>query len=461
MGMGEMKDRDVVIIGAGISGLSAAHFLKKLAPGLSVVLLEKGGRAGGAIRSWREKGFLAEWGPHGFLDNAPASREILADTGLDQEALKAPLGDFHRYVCHKGKLVQIPQKPPKVLTTPLLSPAAKLRVLADLWTRPLTQDQTIGQWAARRFGSGVLPLVDAAITGSFSGDFNKLSIDAVMPGVRELEQEFGSVIKGVIARSRAKKDKSKKMLPAMNNFPDGLERLVEVLADGLDIRFDSPVMKFEPLADGWQVESATGSFSCRRLIMALPLNGALNFLAPLAKPPIEQAPVSRIYNVVLGFSDKAVIPHAFGYLAPECENRFTLGAMFSSQMFPNRAPAGCVLLEALVGGRRHPERLDLDDDEIIARVCQDLGQLLDLPAEPVLARVLRPEGSIPQLEMDHPGLLDYRRRLEEERSGLHICGFGWDGIGINDMTKAARKVVVDIAQGVRGEEQAQVKPVYF
>lgn len=461
MDINKVKDIDVLIVGAGVSGLSAAHFLKKLAPGLEIVVLEKGNRAGGAICSYREKGFLAEWGPHGFLDNAPASREILVDTGLDQEALKAPLGDFHRYVCHGGKLVQIPQKPPKVLTTPLLSPAAKLRVLADLWTKPLPEDQTIGQWAGRRFGPGILPLVDAAITGSFSGDFNRLSIDAVMPGVRQLEQEYGSVIKGVVARARAKKDKTKKVLPAMNNFPNGLERLVEVMAADLDIRYDSPVTELKRLAGGWQVESATGSFSCRELIMALPVNGALGLLSSLAQPPIEQTPVSRIYNVVLGFSDKAVIPHAFGYLAPECEKRFTLGAMFSSQMFPNRAPAGCVLLEALVGGRRHPERLELDDDEIIARVCQDMGQLLDLPAEPVLARVLRPEGSIPQLEMDHPRLLAYRRRLEEEKRGLHICGFGWDGIGINDMTKAARKAAVDIAQGVRGEERAQVKPVYF
>ncbi|MDP6124002.1 MAG: protoporphyrinogen oxidase [Arenicellales bacterium] len=455
-----MENTDVLIVGAGVSGLSAAHFLRKMAPGLNVVLLEKSQRVGGAIRSHREQGFLAEWGPHGFLDNAPASQELLQDTGLEAEVQKAPLADFHRYLCHGGKLVQIPQKPLRALTTPLLSPAAKFRILADLWIRPLAEDQTIGQWAGRRFGKRVLPLVDAAISGSFSGDFNRLSIDAVMPGLRQLEHQYGSVLKGVLSRARQQKNDPKKGLPAMINFSQGLERVVTVLARDLDIRLQTPVEKLERTAECWQLATREDLFSARELVMALPVNGSLGLLAALAPPPVERVPVSRIYNVVLGFSDEGVIPPGFGYLAPECEQRFTLGAMFSSRMFPARAPAGGVLIEALVGGRRHPERLELDDAEIITRVRQDLAELLDLPQEPLLARVLRPEGGIPQLEMDHPAVLAYRRKLEEQ-AGLHICGFGWDGIGINDMTRAARKAAVDIAQGSRGEEKAEVKPVYF
>lgn len=453
---------DVVIVGAGISGLATAHFLRKLAPELRVLLVEGGERPGGAIRSFRQDGFLAEWGPHGFLDNVPESRELLEDTGLYREAQQAPLGDFHRYVCHGGKLVQIPQRPAKILTTPLLSPWGKLRVLGDLWIRPDGRDQTIGQWAGRRFGKEILPLVDAAVTGSFSGDFNRLSIDAVMPGVRALEKEHGSVLRGVLKKMKAAKSKAKGRLPAMNNFPQGLERLVEVLASDKEIVFKAGVTALIREEEGWRLSLANGEARGRYLVLALPVNSGLPLLSPLARPPLAEVPMSHICNVVLGYDDSARIPYGFGYLAPEREQRFTLGVLFSSHMFPNRAPHGKVLLEALVGGRRHPERLQLADEEIIAAVCRDISQLMALPAKPVFARVLRPAGGIPQLEMEHPQMLAYRSAVERDNRHLYICGFGWDGIGINDMIKSAKKAAIAIAAGGRhGEGEAAVKAVYF
>jgi len=447
------KISDVIIIGAGISGLSAAHFIKKLAPSLEVMLLEASSRAGGAIQSFHQDG---------FLDNAEESREILEDTGLYSEAQQAPLGDFHRYVCHRGRLVQIPQKPGKILSTPLLPFWGKLRVLGDLWIKPDPKDQSLGQWAGRRFGKSVLPLVDAAVTGSYSGDFNLLSIDSVMPGLRRLECEHGSVIRALRRKMKEKKGSIKKRLPAMNNFPQGLDRLVEVLAQGKNIAFDSSVTALSREDGKWRITTATGEFTAKNIVMALPVNSGLKILSAIKKPPIAQIPVSRICNVVLGFDASAKVPYGFGYLAPECEKRFTLGVLFSSHMFPNRAPAGKVLMEALVGGRRHPERLELSDEEIISSVCQDIRQLMELPEKPLFAKVLRPASAIPQLEMDHPKMLTYRAGLEQENKGLYICGFGWDGVGINDMVKSARKAAMAISAGGRGEEAAApVKPVYF
>ncbi len=456
------KIYDVIIVGAGISGLAAAHFLKKMNPECSFLLLEKSDRAGGAIQSYKKDGFLAEWGPHGFLDNAPESREILEDTGLYEEAQQAPLGDFHRYVCHRGKLVQIPQKPKKILITPLLTPWGKLRVLADFWIKPDQRDQTLGQWAGRRFGKGVLPLVDAAVTGSYSGDYNKLSIDSVMPGLRKLEMENGSVIRGLIRKLRGKKAKITDRLPAMNNFPQGLERLVEVLSRGKNIVFSTGVEKIYKDGALWKVKTGTEVLSARNVNVALPVNSGLSLLSSLKKAPMGAVPVSRICNVVMGFTDRAKIPYGFGYLAPECEKRFTLGVMFSSHMFPNRAPDGKVLIEALVGGRRHPERLDLDDEQIVSSVYEDIRRLMDLPEKPIFTKVLRPASGIPQLEMDHPKMMDYRKELEGNNAGLYVTGFGWEGVGINDMIKAARKTSEAICAGGRGAEgTAPVKPVYF
>jgi len=454
------EEYDVIIVGAGLSGLSAAFFLGKHCPGWRVVLVDRASRPGGAVETFHDGDYQAEWGPHGFLNNVPESREILADTGLDREMQTAPLGEFHRFICHRGQLVPLPQNPRMLLTTPLLSLSGKLRLLADLWKEPRPEDQSIGAWAAYRFGRGVLPMVDVAVTGTFAGDLDRLSIDAVMPGVRQLEKEHGSVLRG-LKRKKVGGGGGIRSLPAMVNFPRGMETLIETLAANRDIRLELPVTAVNPNASGWRVTTVTGDLLGRHLIMALPVNPALQLLTPLAPPPISVIPGARIANVVLVFGPEARVPRGFGYLAPESEQRFALGGMFSSHMFRGRCPDEEVMVEALVGGRRHPERVALPDEEIVARVYEDLAQLMHLPAPPRYARVLRSVGEIPQLEMDHPELLQWRYGLEERESGLQICGFGWDGIGMNDMIKSSAKAVAAIREG-RGEEvEAPVKPVYF
>ena len=460
----------VIIVGAGLSGLAAAHFLARSqgAPE-RVLLLEKEERAGGAIESFQEAGYQAEWGPHGFLDNNPESRELLAATGLEAEALKAPLGRNVRYVCHHGRLMALPQSPLALLRTPLLTPGGKLRLLGDLYKKPLADGHSVGQWAAYRFGPQVLPLVDAAVTGTYAGDFQRLSIDAVMPGARRLEKTYGSLLRGLLKERKRKGavppaagEQAPKRLPAMTTFPGGMPRLVQRLREEREIVYNCPVTTLKPLADGgWELVTPQRIYRCRQLLLALPVNRALALLDQFA-PPLTAIPEARILTVALGFRQQdAQIPVGFGYLAPERENRFTLGALFSSQMFPQRAPAGHHLLEALVGGRRHPERLDLDDETIIREIHRDLRQLLPISAPPVFSRVLRSPAGIPQLEENHLKLLDWREQLQEDHPSLQITGFGWDGIGMNDMMKAAKQAVERLQRSHREQEEAAVRPVYF
>jgi oxygen-dependent protoporphyrinogen oxidase len=120
-----------------------------------------------------------------------------------------------------------------------------------------------------------------------------------------------------------------------------------------------------------------------------------------------------------------------------------------------------MLLEALIGGRRHPEKLELDDDILVQKTYDDLRQLIHLPEPPIFTKVLRPDHGIPQLEMGYPRLLDWRTRLVGNNKGLYICGFGWEGIGINDMTKSAKQVAAAIVAGIAAERETEVKGVYF
>ncbi len=456
---------DVLIIGAGLSGLSVARFLRDKRPEISLLVLEKSNLPGGAIHSHSEEGYLAELGAHGFLDNCLESRVIVHLAGLTTEMEKAELAKFVRYICLNNKLNAIPQQPAAIIRAPLISWPAKLRILADLWKKPMQGEPSVGDWITYRFGRALIPFADAVFTGTYAGDIERLSIDGVMPGVRALEQETGSVFRGLWRKKNGKKPKR---LPAMTSFHAGMGRLAQGLASALEakreIMYGTTVRAMEKMDNGWRVQTGRNNFTCRHLVVALPVNQSLPLLIDIKEaedPPIASIPEARIATVALGFDDTAQIPFGFGFLAPESEQRFTLGALFSSHMFPGRAPIGHQLLEALVGGRRHPERLDLSDEKMISRVYQDLAELMKLPKPPSFARVLRPKNGIPQLETGYPALLSWRRKLHGTMNSLHVCGFGWQGIGINDMTKEAWKAAKRILSRELAAEEQEIKGVYF
>ena len=456
-----------LILGGGLSGLTVAHKLKLNAPKHSFCILEKSGRTGGVIKTNREEGFITEIGPHGFLDNCEESKRILQETGLDSEAVKAPLIDFVRYVYLNGKLNLIPQTPLKILMAPLIPWHAKLRVLADLWKPVLEGEPTVAKWINHRFGPALLPYVDAVYTGTYAGDFDKLTIDSVMPGVRALEKEHGSVLKGLISKMRVKKKEGgpKLEMPAMTSFPKGMVRLVERLAENLsadEVKLHCGVTSVKRTDTGWEVEAGGSTYSAKNVVFCLPANAALKLLSK-SHPTIPQQsiPETWITTVVLGFTDDVVIPPGFGFLTPEVEKRFTLGSLFSSNMFPGRAPEGHVVFETLVGGRRHPERLDLDKETLTKKALKDAKEILGITKDPVYTTVLRSDGGIPQLERDYPMLLEWQKTIQEEDKNLFICGFGWDGIGLNDMMKSGTRVAEALITSSGKKYDAELKGVYF
>lgn len=463
------QDYQTIILGGGLSGLTIAHRLRQDNPDHRLLLLDQAKQPGGVIRSSHQNGFIAEIGPHGFLDNCPESREILSETALDRECIKAPLIDFVRYVYLHRRLNLIPQTPWKILTAPLIPWSAKLRVAAELWQPALAGEPTVAKWISHRFGPALLPYLDAVYTGTYAGDFDRLSIDAVMPGVRALEKQYGSVLRGLIARfrQRGKRQGEPLKMPAMTSFPQGMQRLTQRLAEGLeagrDLQLNTRVSALRQDGRGWQVETSAGSFTAQRVALALPINICLKLLAPLSPElPRQSIPQTWIGTVVFGFTNEVKLPPGFGFLTPEQEGRFALGTLFSSNMFPGRAPQGHILIETLVGGRRHPERLELDDTTLAAKAFADVREILRITKDPIYTKVLRPEGGIPQLEQGYPGLLKWRDSFLAAHPGLEICGFGWDGIGINDMIKHAVQVAERLISSGRPQGKgADLKGVYF
>jgi len=465
------KQYQTIILGGGLSGLTVAHKLRLHKPSHRFCILEKSGHTGGVIRTKHDQGFITEIGPHGFLDNCAESKQILAETGLDRECVKAPLIDFVRYVYLNGKLNLIPQTPGKILRAPLISWQAKLRVLAELWQPPLDGEPTVAKWVNHRFGPALLPFLDAVYTGTYAGDVNRLTIDSVMPGVRALEKEYGSVLRGLVARmwqkKRQKKEKTAFTMPAMTSFPSGMQRLPERLTENLtlgqDLHLHTTVSSVDAENGNWQVHTSKGVFHAKNVVFALPANSALQLLDHIDPGlPEKSIPETWIASVIFGFTDDNKLPPGFGYLTPECEQRFTLGSLFSSNMFPGRAPKGHMVFETLIGGRRHPERLALDDQTLTQQALADVRDILQLTGEPVYTTVLRSSGGIPQLERNYPLLLAWRERFLATHPSLQIVGFGWEGIGLNDMMKCASRAAEAVLAASSGTQQgADLKGVYF
>lgn len=459
---------NTIIVGAGLTGLTVAHKLRLQDHDHRLLIIDKAEVPGGAIRTHREQDFIAEIGPHGFLDNNEISQGILAETGLDKEAVRAPLMDFVRYVYHKGKLNMIEQTPLKIAKAPLISWPAKFRVLGDIFKSRLEGEPTIAQWVEHRFGAAMIPYMDAAFTGTYAGDIHRLRIDAVMPGVRAIEKQYGSVIRGLIAKAIAhKKNGAKKsfIMPAMTSFPKGMIRLPEKLAEQFspeELLLGTDITAITREDDGWSVTTEGGvRYEAEQLVLALPTNIALKLLTSLkAGMPQQEIPEAWIVSVIMGYKN-AEIPPGFGFLTPESEHRFSLGCLFSSNMFPGRAPDDHIVIETLVGGRRHPERVAMEDSTIIERASKDIEDILGLK-NPTYTTVLRSKSGIPQLEEGYTDLLSWRDALVRTNPGLHICGFGWEGIGLNDMMKTGTKVAEAIhAARTSGTSDAEAKGIYF
>lgn len=466
------KQYQTIILGGGLSGLTVAHTLRLHNPGHRFCILERSPRTGGVIRTNHDQGYVTEIGPHGFLDNCQESKQILSETGLDRECVKAPLIDFVRYVYVNGKLNLIPQTPGKILKAPLIPWSAKLRVLADLWQPPLDGEPTVAKWINHRFGPALLPFVDAVYTGTYAGDFNRLTIDSVMPGVRALEKEYGSVIRGLVTKMLKKKtaangkEKATFTMPAMTSFPSGMQRLPERLAENLtrgqDLHCNTKVTSIQKDATGWQVLTTNGTFRAKNVVFALPINASLKILGQIdPNLPEKSIPETWIATVVFGFDDGVKLPPGFGYLTPEQEQRFTLGSLFSSNMFPGRAPKGHIVFETLVGGRRHPERLELDDKTLTQKAFADVQNILKLQKDPAYTTVLRSGGGIPQLERNYPQLLAWREKFLAEHPELQIIGFGWEGIGLNDMMKCAVRAADAVLSSSTTKHGVDIKGVYF
>lgn len=380
-------------------------------------------------------GYLLERGPEAIQGSSGETLELVSRLGLDDQLIEAAPESNTRYIVHRGRIVPLPTGPCGALRTPLLSPGAKLRASLEPLVAPGDGEESVAQFGTRRFGRAVAPLLDAVVTGVFAGDPERLSLEAAFPQLRWLESAYGSVVKGMM-----KQRKARALGSPLLTLEGGMKTLVKALAHGTKIRYGVRVLAVRRTRGAFRVDTEDSTEPANVVVLAGgPSLTSLVEAPPVTIPPVREAPV-----VVVGLGYDASVADerskGYGFLAPGAEDRFVLGVLYTSSIFPGHAPEGKVLYRALVGGVRHPERARLDDAALIRGCRRDLAALLGVEDEPEFVKVLRHPRGIPQLEMGHERVVAALTTLERGNPGLYVEGTGCRGISTNHLIAAASQL---------------------
>ncbi|HEV2691538.1 MAG TPA: protoporphyrinogen oxidase [Verrucomicrobiae bacterium] len=443
--------KSVAIIGAGITGLTAAFYLKRA--GVPVTVYEAAGRAGGVIQSIRKNGFLAEYGPNTILETSPKITRLIRDAGLESRKLASDPQAEARYVVRYGRPIEMPGSPPKFFTSKLFTARAKFAVLREPFIKPRRDgvEESIGQFVLRRFNREFLDhAIDALVAGIYAGDPMQLSLPHAFPRIKALEDNYGSMIKGQIRGARARKksgEVSRDRAPKFS-FDEGLQVLTDTLAAQLgdSLKLNTPVTALARTGTGWCAASSGGDADFGAVIYC----GTAYRLAELKiKSPValDLSPFSEIKyppvaSVTLGFrrEDVAHPCNGFGMLIPKIEGFKILGTIFSSALFPNRAPTGHVTLTSYVGGTRSPELALLPPDQLIKLVTADLRRLLGATGTPMFTHTKTWPKAIPQYNVGYGKYRQLLADLETAAPGLFFAGCYRDGVSLGDSIVAGTNI---------------------
>jgi len=460
---------DSVIIGAGISGLVAAHRLKKL--GRDVLLIESGARAGGVIQSEEVEGFLIEAGPnslrgsHEFLD-------LVEELGLTGELITADPRD-PAYVYADGQLHAVPMNPLALVKTRLISNSAKLRLLREPFVKARAEsgEESIASFVRRRLGDELLErLVAPFLSGVYAGDPEKLSVQACFPKLVEFEAEAGSILRGALRaarQSRKRQDKPKRSLRPYRlcSFRHGLSALPRSLAKSLgdSLMTHARIVSVSPkvLTTGFQIRlehrNEIKTFNCSTLIVATPADAAarlLSDIAPEIATLIAGIKYVSIASVPLAYRVEQA-PQAldgFGFLAPRGEGLRTLGSIWNSSLFAERAPDGWIVTTNFIGGATDPGAVQLSDEELISAVHHDLSKVLGVSQEPRRLPITRYERAIPQYTIGHAARVARIEAELQNQAGLWIAGNYLRGVALGDCIKQAERIADEVNQTIRSKK---------
>ena len=444
--------KDVIIIGGGITGLATAHHLKKR--GIDFLVLEQSDKVGGVIKTVHEKGYIYEEGPNsGVIGNEEVIR-LFEDYKDDCELEEASDHNKKRLILKNGKWEALPGGLKAAVTTPLFSLKDKFRILAEPFrSKGKNPHETLAELVKRRMGQSFLDFaIDPFILGVYAGDPNRLVPKYALPKLYNLEQDYGSFIKGTIQKSFIKKtEEEKKVTRGVFSVKGGLSALIEAIYQKLgtsSVLLETKDIQVKPIADYFIVSYQNKLGECIEIetkkvistIGAYQLNHLAPFISKEHVDKITSLHYTKVIEVVLGFDQwKGIKLDAFGGLIPFKEKRDLLGALFMSALFNNRAPKDGALFSIFMGGVRRPEIYQFSDDKILEILKKEVCDLMQIEEfKPDLLKIIRHEWAIPQYEADSGERFKAIETVELQFPGFIIGGNLRNGIGMADRILQAK-----------------------
>ncbi|WP_430787775.1 protoporphyrinogen oxidase [Virgibacillus flavescens] len=462
--------KNIVIVGGGITGLSAAYYLQKEIREQNlpyqVKLVEASDRLGGIIRTEKKDGFTIERGPDSFLSRKTPAVKLAAEVGLDDQLVRNSTGQA--YILVKNKLHKIPRgfhmgiprtKRP-LLFSPLFSIKGKMRTGLDyvLPKSKKKEDQSLGGFFRHRFGNELVDnLIDPLLSGIYSGDIDDMSLMATFPNFYQLEQKHGSLIKG-LDKTLPKTTGSKKQNPGMfYSFKGGFESLVNGIEQRLEdntVTLNTAVDHIEKKEHGYHLLLSNGEvFKADAVVMAtqhltLPkIFSQYDFFHEF-----DSVPATSVANVAMAFDQSAIKKDidGTGFLVAKNSDFRITACTWTHKKWPETTPAGNVLLRCYLGRPTDQDVVDLSDEEIKAIVLKDLSKIMKIDQEPKFSVITRWKNARPQYTVGHTErLANVRDAMDEALPGVYLAGSSYEGVGVPDCIDQGEKAVANVLEFLR------------
>lgn len=454
---------DIAIIGAGLTGLTTAFWLKR--SGKEISILERTDRTGGQIHSFHENGFIFESGPNTGVVSYPEIAELFQALAPSCSLETARDASKCRLIWKGNRFRTLPAGPVQAITTPLFTLSDKFRILGEPFRKKGTNpNESVAELAERRLGkSFVRYAVDPFLSGVYAGDPNKLITRYALPKLYNLEQQYGSFIRGSIAKAKQPKtDRDKLATKKVFSVNGGLNTLTNAMTEAIGkehIILSAKKIRISPKGKQWEITyetpqgvqsmtanrviTTTGAYTLPELLPFIPKK-QMDYISNLYYAPVVQVSVGIKHTGSLKFQ-------AFGGLVPSCENKDVLGILFPSACFEGRSPEEGALFSFFIGGVRRSDLTQLSDDQLKKLVRHELHSMLKFPEdkEPDMIRIFRHQRAIPQYELNSGKRFETIEQLEKSYPGLILAGNIKGGIGMADRIRQATGIANSIIQNIQ------------
>ncbi len=444
--------KNIIIIGAGISGLATAHWLVK--DGFDVTIIESASEPGGSMRTSFENNFLIDFGPNSGLETTPLIRQLVDEIGLSNEMIYASESSNKRYIIRDGRLNVLPTSPPAFIKTKLFSNKAKFRLFAEPFIGKSDDGyyQSLADFVRRRLGQEFLDYaIDPFVSGVFAGDPFKLSVKSAFPKLYRLEEIYGGLIKGMIkgARERKKRSEQSKQSAKMFSFVNGMQSFPKAIADKLNVNYGCNVKSVRREGSNYKIDFEKNgehyNLIASAVISTVPVYTASKIFSDIDTELTDHAnniyypPVMVLY---LGFDKNSIgIPlDGFGYLIPSKEKKTYLGAIWSSTIFDNRCEEDKASFTLFIGGARAPHLFVMDEEQLVQTVIKEFKSTMKINADPILIRKKLWQHAIPQYNIGYVEHENFFDKFEKENPGLFLSGNYRGGISVGDCVKNSELV---------------------